>query len=71
MAESRGKRITSWSVHVPEASKSASSAPATLWKTREEAIEGYCRLTGKRWEELARDGATLVEKTVIIFEDTE
>ena len=70
MESNSEKTLLTWAVKENTQTESTVTLSFDLWMTPEEAIEGYCKLTGKTWEQLTSEGAQLVQKAVIIRQQT-
>jgi hypothetical protein len=67
MTTQPGTQVLVWAVEHPKAEKTVTTLSYKLLTTREEAIEDYCKLTGKTWSELEAEGAKLVQKSVAVY----
>ncbi len=64
-----GKEVLVWAVMFPGAGMPTMTLPFGVWNTREEAIEAYCKSSGKTWEQLEAEGATVIQRKVTMFEN--
>ncbi len=63
-----GRRVLAWGVKENNGQNTVVTLSFSLWMTPEEAIEGYCKQTGKSWDQLTKEGAQLVQKSVVVFD---
>ena len=68
MGAGAGRSVLTWGVQEKEDDESRLTLSYDLWMTPEEAIEGYCKLKGKSWDQLTKEGAKLFQKTVIVHD---
>ena len=59
------KSIMTWGVK-EKGNPDKISVSYNIWKTKQEAIDGFTKLTGKSWEELESQGAELVQRKIWI-----
>ena len=68
MENSQGRTVRIWAVQEKEGAVKRVTTSYTLWRTRAQAIEGYCKKTGKSWAQLKKEGATLVRGSVVVYD---
>ena len=68
MGIAAGRSVLAWGVKEKRDDESRLTLSYDLWMTPDEAIEGYCKMKGKSWEQLTKAGARLFQKTVIVHD---
>ncbi|MBI1807011.1 MAG: hypothetical protein HYR76_08185 [Ignavibacteria bacterium] len=71
MTNTKGRPVLTWGVQEKDGHKPLMTLSYNLWMTPEEAIEGYCKLTGKSWDQLTKEGVQLVQNTVVVYDGTD
>lgn len=66
MKNKKGRSVLTWAVMEKNGQQNVVTLSFDLWMTPEEAIEGYCKQTGKSWDQLIKEGAQLVQKSVTV-----
>jgi hypothetical protein len=68
MPEGDGRTILTWGVKEKEGQVNRVTGAYSLWMTPDDAIKGICGLTGKSWDQLTKEGATLVQMPVVVYD---
>lgn len=68
MLRREGRTVLTWAVKEKEGQANRVTGSYTMWMTPDEAIEGFCKLTGKSWDQLKKEGATLVQMPVVVYD---